>query len=73
MPGAEHKLTTPKSASHLFNNVAANGKHVGYVAYTSAIIVRIVCSSHLETGNSGGYNYAVTPWAYALPRCLSCA
>lgn len=39
MPGAEHKLTTPKSASHLFNNVAANGKHVGYVAYTSAIIV----------------------------------
>ena len=39
MPGAEVKCQMPKSASLLFNNLASNGKHIGYAAYTSAVIV----------------------------------
>lgn len=33
------KCATPKSATLLFNNLASNGKHVGYAAYSSAVIV----------------------------------
>ena len=33
------KCTMPKSASLLFSNLASNGKHVGYAAYSSAVVV----------------------------------
>ena len=39
MPGSTVKCTTPKTAALLSNNLAANGKHVGYAAYSSAVIV----------------------------------
>jgi len=37
--GSENKCTTPKSAALLFNNCTANGKHVAYAAYTTAVLV----------------------------------
>jgi hypothetical protein len=39
MAPKEFRCNTPKSASHLFNNLSANGKLVGYASYTTAVLV----------------------------------
>ena len=39
MPSRGTKAATPKSASLLFNNLAANGRSLAYVAYTSALVI----------------------------------
>lgn len=54
MPSKGSVAKTPKSAAHLFNNLAANGKHLAYVAYTSVVVVpeNVVISGGSAIGHS---------------------
>ena len=77
------RSATPKSASLLFNNCAANGKMVAYTAYSTAVVVpesavltgASVTSQAIEYNEPDGNRSAIRGYHYAkeLLRCLAAA